>query len=102
MALTVGSVARPGYSTAPYSGRGPTADGRSKPETVAIGIDGASAGTSYAAPRASALAARLLAQNPSMSVEQLKAEIRAHSAPLGGRRNARAEPATWIDSTDFE
>lgn len=59
----------------PFSARGPTTDGRLKPDLIAPdGMDGFS-GTSAAAPAAAGAAALLLSQHPGWSVERLKSEL---------------------------
>ena len=82
-AITVGAVA-PDSSLAPFSARGPTADGRRKPDVLVQGqaIPAASArgryarvsGTSFASPQVTAVVAQMLQVNPSlgpMAVRQL-------------------------------
>lgn len=71
-AFTVG--ARDGVREAAYSGRGPTLDGRAKPDILANGAGEAGLqGTSYAAPRIAGLAARLLSKQPQLDLAQLRA-----------------------------
>jgi hypothetical protein len=101
-AFTVGAVAPPNFVTAAYSGRGPTVDGRRKPDMAALGAYEGRVGTSYAAPRVTALAARLLANQPGLSVAGLKREILAQaSKTVGATRNA-GDPPVWIDEADLE
>ncbi len=73
-----------------FSSRGPTSDGRLKPELVAP--DGVSTsvpgftplfGTSAAAPHAAGAAALLLSANPTLTPPQLSAILTATAVPLG-------------------
>ena len=58
-----------------FSARGPTTDGRLKPDIIAPdGMNGFS-GTSAAAPAAAGAAALLLSQHPDWTVERLKTEL---------------------------
>jgi subtilisin family serine protease len=75
-AITVGAM-RPDSSLASFSSRGPTADGRRKPDVVVQGTGVVAAwnegtyaqvgGTSFAAPQVSAVAALMLQVNPALS-----------------------------------
>ncbi len=75
-----------------FSSLGPTFDGRSKPDVVAVdGISVAGAGgfpstffgTSAAAPHVAGIAALLLQLNPSLSRAQLKSVLQQGAFPLG-------------------
>jgi subtilisin family serine protease len=83
--ITVGGV-KPNGSLASFSSRGPTADGRIKPDVAALGSDvvvawGAdryvqSGGTSFASPLVAAVVAQMLQVNPSLTPMQVRALLR--------------------------
>ena len=87
--VTVGAVniAKPSVVET-FSSRGPTTDGRIKPDLVA-GDCGATAtssqfcGTSQSAPFVAGAAALVLAANPTFSGAQIKSFLQSHAAPLG-------------------
>ncbi len=71
-----------------YSSRGPTLDGRVKPDLVAADcapttIDNPFCGTSEAAPFVSGAAAQVLQARPALTPTQLADWLRAHAFPLG-------------------
>ncbi len=91
-AFAVGAVAHFDWSRqriAPYSSRGPTVDGRIKPDIVApTQVSTASypsgfAGTSAAAPHAAAAAALVLSGNPSMTPRQIAAVLTSNARDAG-------------------
>jgi subtilisin family serine protease len=74
----------------PFSSRGPTRDGRLKPEIIApdgvsTGVPGFAPffGTSAAAPHAAGAAALLLGQNPSMTPAQIAGTLQNTAVDLG-------------------
>ncbi len=83
--ITVGAVA-PDSSLAPFSSRGPTADGRIKPDVVVQGQELVAAwqddayaqvgGTSFASPQVTGIAALLLQVNPDLSPMDLRRLLR--------------------------
>ncbi len=87
--LTVGAVRPPdGAQIEPYSSRGPTVDGRVKPDLVAVDcIDTVSepefCGTSESTPYVSGAAALVLQAHPSFTPAQLATYLKSHAVPLG-------------------
>jgi serine protease AprX len=103
-AITVGSMADPGaggFALSPFSSRGPTEDGRYKPDLCAPGegIRAARAGTasgyirysgtSMAAPFVAGVAALVLTANPSLSPAEVKETLMRTAVDFGlpGRDN---------------
>lgn len=103
--ITVGAITD-NDQMARFSSRGPTADGRIKPDVVFPGVgiiapqavgtrlgtvieDGyvASDGTSMATPHASGVAALMLQANPSLTAEQVKTQMLAAAVSIGAQPN---------------
>jgi subtilisin family serine protease len=92
-AISVGAVNwRTPETIEPFSSRGPTNDGRLKPELVApdeVSVTGAGGfptpffGTSASVPHVGAVAALVLSANPTLTPAQLAARMMAASVPLG-------------------
>ena len=92
-AFAVASIAAinwnlPAPNTQGYSSRGPTTDGRIKPDLAGMdGIStstlGATGGTSFASPHVAGAAALLLAQDPSLTALQLRNELQAIAIDQG-------------------
>ena len=89
-ALTVGAYVPEGDTIAWYSSQGPTEDGRVKPDLVApSGVSTesfgtrAAHGTSFSAPHLAGLAALVLEQKPSYSVESLREYLLSQTRDLG-------------------
>lgn len=83
-AIAVGAVTEQG-ARASFSSRGPTADGRIKPDVAALGTSvyvavpggyARSGGTSFAAPMVSAVAAQMLQMNPDLGPIALREILR--------------------------
>ena len=67
-----------------FSARGPTSDGRLKPDLVAPdGVHGDLFGTSFAAPYVAGAAALLLSRNPGWSVEELWSALLENTVDIG-------------------
>ncbi|MFB6249471.1 MAG: S8 family serine peptidase [Salinibacter sp.] len=96
-AIAVGAI-RPDSSLAPFSSRGPTADGRHKPDVVVQGTgvtaawtDGRYArvgGTSFASPQVTGVVAQMLQMNPDLSPTEVRTLLR-RTASRAGRPNNR-------------
>lgn len=97
-AITVAAVDPRQGVTAPYSGQGPTADRRAKPELGASGVGAAGrVGSSFAAPRIAAMAARLLSDHPGWGPAAVRLALARYGRPLQ-RRSVIGEAARWIDT----
>lgn len=87
--VTVGAVDyRSPSHVETYSSRGPTLDGRTKPDLVAgdcspTVIIAVFCGTSQSAPFVSGAAALIVEANPELSPAQLAAYLRSHATPIG-------------------
>lgn len=93
-ALTVGAVSFASGGVEPFSSRGPTQDGRVKPDIA--GPDGVSTaaygegpffGTSAATPHVAGAAALVLSRNPGLSAQALRGVLEQATAGQGRSRN---------------
>lgn len=96
-AIAVGAIA-PDSSLASFSSRGPTADGRRKPDVVVQGQNVVAAwpdgryarvgGTSFASPQVTALAALMLQVNPALSPIEIRDLLRRTASQADDPDNA--------------
>jgi subtilisin family serine protease len=109
--ISVGAYDRRTLTYASFSGRGYTVSGRVKPDVLAPGVDvdvilpqnvkAKASGTSFAAPYATAAAARLmydgivLGGDIYMYGERLKSELIKQSKPLPGYTDYPNEKTGW-------
>ncbi|MFN3346871.1 MAG: S8 family serine peptidase, partial [Candidatus Bipolaricaulaceae bacterium] len=121
-ALSVAAIGWQNYRSGPvqpYSSRGPTKDGRAKPDlsgpdnvTTGVSYYNPFPGTSAAAPHVAGVAALLRAENPALSASDLRARLISFCVPMGdpyaygaGRLEARpqvvAQPDLLVDSVTF-
>ena len=111
-ALTVGAMADTtarGFSQAYFSSRGPTADGRIKPDVSAPGVAITSAqagtasgyvahdGTSMATPFVTGVALLMRDANPSLTAQQVKDAVRATAIDWGRGGDNRTAGSTGPD-----
>ena len=97
-AIAVGAI-RPDSSLAPFSSRGPTADGRRKPDVVVQGTDVTAAwddgryarvgGTSFASPQVTGIVAQMLQVNPALSPTAVRALLRRTASQADAPDNQR-------------
>jgi subtilisin family serine protease len=101
-ALTVGAVRFGSGSAEPFSSRGPTQDGRVKPDIAGPDAVTTAAygepffGTSAATPHVAGAAALLLSRNPGMTVSALRSAIE-QATPDGGRSRNNEVGAGVLD-----
>ena len=90
----------------PFSGQGPTDDGRTKPDvsapdnTQSLAYDGPFPGTSAACPHVSGFAALLKQTRSSVAGEELSRMVLRHVRPLGGRTPNNRYGHGHIDGSD--
>lgn len=93
-ALTVGAYCPLDGAVEPYSGRGPTIDGRVKPDIMAPdgvststygggGCDGGFVGTSAAAPQVAGAAALIISANPDLGVAEVEQALLDRAQDMG-------------------
>ena len=116
-ALTVGAVDWHSYTTGPvepYSSRGPTNDGRTKPDLVApdnvttgvLPYYAPFPGTSAAAPHVAGIAALLLSEDPTLSLSALRSRILSMCVAMGdansyGAGRLEASPQGLVAQPDL-
>jgi len=89
--LTVGSINKKNWKSgeiAYYSSRGPTADGRVKPDITGVDgvttlVNGGFLGTSAAAPHAAGAVALMMGREPDLSNEEVSQALRQEAMDLG-------------------
>ena len=96
--ITVGAAADNG-TIADFSSRGPTADGRVKPDVLCTGVDvtapihtggfGTKSGTSMSAPHVSGLVALMLEARPELTPEAVKTLIMSAATSIGLSENSQ-------------
>jgi PKD repeat protein len=113
-ALSVAAIGWQNYTTGPaqpYSSRGPTKDGRQKPDlsapdnvTTGVSYYNPFPGTSAAAPHVAGVAALLKAENPGLSAADLRARLLSFCVSMGdpytygaGRLEARPQVVALPD-----
>lgn len=113
-ALSVAAIGWQHYASGPaqpYSSRGPTKDGRQKPDlsgpdnvTTGVSYYNPFPGTSAAAPHVAGVAALLKAENPGLSAAELRARLLSFCVSMGepytygaGRLEARPQVVTMPD-----
>jgi serine protease AprX len=111
-ALTVGAMADTsagGFRQAPFSSRGPTADGRIKPDVSAPGVDITSAqtgttagyvatsGTSMATPFVAGVALLMRDTNPSLTPQQVKSAVTSTALDWARGGNNRTAGTSGAD-----
>jgi serine protease AprX len=109
--IVVGATGRDGKAIESYSSRGPTPGGLERPHLCAPGgsfddgiisclIDGGfgdcGAGTSFAAPHVSGLAALLLARDPALDPDDLRDALLAATTKLEGDFDGNAQGAGFL------
>lgn len=96
-ALTVGVLAEDGEAYAAYSGRGPTEDGRRKPDAATRLPAGSSfAGTSAATPFLAGMAALVAQRNPALGGMALKQKVLHFIRPVREGRDILALDADLL------
>ncbi len=96
--ITVGAM-RADSTRASFSSFGPTADGRTKPDVVALGVDvvhananggyGIGNGTSFSAPAVTGVVAQMLQANPTLNPIQVRDVLRATASQPDAPDNER-------------
>ncbi|MGH2462394.1 MAG: S8 family serine peptidase [Candidatus Limnocylindria bacterium] len=113
-AMAAGAICWQNDALEPFSSRGPTIDGRTKPDIagqdrtsssvygMATGCTGGFAGTSASAPHVAGAAALVAEANPASTPAQLQSFLEGHALDLGtvGKDNSYGSGRLWLGTAE--